>query len=65
MLGLRTAEGVSLGRVREATGVDLREGREPAITRRCDRGDLIDDGQTLRVPHERWLSLDAIVTDLF
>ncbi len=66
MLGLRTQRGVSIPRVREATGVDLREGRERAIERRTSRGELtIDDDHVMRVPREHWLALDAIVTDLF
>lgn len=65
MLGLRTREGVSIERVRAATGLDLREGREAAIARRIGRGELELDGDTLRVPPRCWLGLDAIVTDLF
>jgi hypothetical protein len=29
------------------------------------RGELVLDGDTLRVPQRHWLALDAIVTDLF
>ena len=47
------------------TGLDPREGRERAIARRLERGDVTLDGETLRVPKERWLMLDSIVTDLF
>lgn len=69
MLGLRTTRGVSVEQVRASTGLDLRDGREAAITRRAGRGELLveesDVGTTLRVPHARWLALDAIVTDLF
>ncbi|MBN8613101.1 MAG: radical SAM family heme chaperone HemW [Deltaproteobacteria bacterium] len=65
MLGLRTRSGVSMTEVQERTGLDLREGRERAIERRTSRGELVIDGDVLRVPHAKWLSLDAIVTDLF
>lgn len=65
MLGLRTAEGVSLARVREATGLALEDGREDALARRRARGDVELDGDALRVPASRWLMLDAIVADLF
>ncbi|MBX7193588.1 MAG: radical SAM family heme chaperone HemW [Sandaracinaceae bacterium] len=65
MLGLRTREGVSISALREATGLDLREGREAAIARRAARGELALEGDVLRVPARHWLALDAIVTDLF
>ncbi len=65
MLGLRTREGVSLRAIEARTGLDLRRGRERAIERRVGRGELVLDGDTLRVPQRHWLALDAIVTDLF
>lgn len=65
MLGLRTRRGVSIDAVRDATGLDLREGREAAIARRTTRGELTIEGDVMHVPREKWLSLDAIVTDLF
>jgi len=65
MLGLRTAEGVDLVRARARAGVDPRSGREAAIARHVATGALLDDGRTLRIPHERWIVLDGIVADLF
>ena len=65
MLGLRTARGVDLDALAARTGVDPRAGRERAIARRLERGDVAIEGATLRVPRERWLMLDSIVTDLF
>jgi oxygen-independent coproporphyrinogen-3 oxidase len=65
MLGLRTREGVSLRATEARTSVDLRVGRERTIERRVGRGELVLDGETLRVPQRHWLALDAIVTDLF
>ena len=65
MLGLRTARGVDLDALAARTGVDPRAGRERAIARRLERGDVTIEGATLRVPSERWLMLDSIVTDLF
>lgn len=65
MLGLRTRRGVDLNDVERRTGVDPRAGRERAIARRVERGDAVLSDDTLRVPTERWLMLDAIVTDLF
>ena len=65
MLGLRIEEGVSLSAVREATGLDLLKVKERAVRRRIERGDLILEGDRLRVPRDRWLSLDGIVVDLF
>jgi putative oxygen-independent coproporphyrinogen III oxidase len=65
MLGLRTDEGVDLARLTARTGVDPCLGREKAIARRTARGDLIVDGQRMRVPRRRWLLLDGIVADLF
>ncbi len=65
MLGLRTREGVSRSRVREATGLDVSAGREAAIERRLARGELTLEGDVLSVPRARWLQLDAIVAALF
>lgn len=65
MLGLRTREGVELAALRTRTGLDLRHGRERVIERRVQSGDLRLDGDRLTVPPDRWLHLDAIVTDLF
>lgn len=65
MLGLRTHEGMDLIDVEARTGKHPRLGREQAIERQLKRGNLIDDGAMLRVPHDRWLALDSIVADLF
>ncbi|HBQ17522.1 MAG TPA: coproporphyrinogen III oxidase, partial [Myxococcales bacterium] len=65
MLGLRTAEGMALDAIRERTGVDPSSGRERALSRRRERGDVALEGGFLRVPPDRWLHLDAIVADLF
>ena len=65
MLGLRTAGGVDLRDVEARTGLDARIGREAALERRFARGDVVLHDHHLRVPPSRWLSLDAIVADLF
>jgi len=65
MLGLRTAEGVDVEAVEARTGLAVAEGREAAIERRTQTGDLVIEGSHWRVPGDRWLHLDAIVTDLF
>ncbi len=65
MLGLRTREGADLDDTGRRAGVDPRAGREEALERRLERGDVILDGTHLRVPSDRWLHLDGIVADLF
>jgi oxygen-independent coproporphyrinogen-3 oxidase len=65
MLGLRTREGLSTRAIEESTGLTLRDGRESALARRLERGELEMHGGSLRVPARHWLALDAIVTDLF
>lgn len=65
MLGLRTREGIDLDAVRRRAGVDPEQGRERAIARAEERGDLMREEGWLRVPRERWLRLDGIVADLF
>ncbi|MGF1468080.1 MAG: radical SAM family heme chaperone HemW [Sandaracinaceae bacterium] len=65
MLGLRTSRGVDLADLRERLGVDPTAGRDRALARRHDGGDLVHEGDRLRVPTERWLHLDGIVADLF
>ena len=65
MLGLRTSEGVSLRELEARAGIDPRRGRERALARRFERGQLALEGDRLRVPHAHWLQLDGIVSDLF
>jgi oxygen-independent coproporphyrinogen-3 oxidase len=65
MLGLRTREGVDLEALARRTGVDPLRDREAALARRTGRGELVREGDTLRVPREHWLALDAIVADVF
>ena len=65
MLGLRTREGLDLRALAERTGVDPRRDRSAALARRQSAGDLVCEGDVLRVPYERWLFLDGIVADLF
>lgn len=65
MLGLRTAEGVSLPALRERTGIELHEGRQQALSRAQEQGNVVLTSERLVVPHQRWLHLDSIVADLF
>ncbi|MBX3246580.1 MAG: radical SAM family heme chaperone HemW [Myxococcales bacterium] len=65
MLGLRTAEGVDLDVLEARVAQPWIRGRERAVARRLDAGDLAREGRRLRVPRERWLRLDGIVADLF
>lgn len=65
MLGLRTREGLDLAALAVRTGVDPRANRAAALARRLTTGDLVLDGEVLRVPYARWLFLDGIVADLF
>lgn len=65
MLGLRTNEGMNLHAVETRANKSPRLGRETALDRQIKRGNLIDDGQTWRVPQDKWLALDSIVADLF
>lgn len=65
MLGLRTAEGVDVEVLGALSGRPLLRGRERAIARHQELGNLtLADGR-LKVPHTRWLHLDGIVADLF
>jgi oxygen-independent coproporphyrinogen-3 oxidase len=65
MLGLRTSDGVDLQRCGETAGCDPLDGRRPALERAISRGDVVLEGQVLRVPRPRWLHLDSIVARLF
>ncbi len=65
MLGLRTTEGVDLDRLAERVGVDPRVGRERALERGFQRGDLSLEDGVLTIPRDRWLRLDGIVASLF
>lgn len=65
MLGLRTRRGMDLAHARAVTGVDPLSGRENAVARALASGDLSQHGETLVVPHARWLRLDGIIAGLF
>lgn len=65
MLGLRTVEGMDLEATRTRAASDPEEGRERAIERAIEIGQLVRDAQWLRIPQSHWLKLDGIVRDLF
>jgi hypothetical protein len=65
MLGLRTIDGMDLAATETRAGRDPRADREREIARAIERGDLLQVGDWLRVPVDRWLKLDGIVRDLF
>lgn len=65
MLGLRTMWGTDLARARELSGIDPLAGRQAEVERAIERGDVVLEGETLRVPHARWLHLDSIIARLF
>jgi putative oxygen-independent coproporphyrinogen III oxidase len=65
MLGLRTREGVDLGELTRRLARDPRAGRETQMAKHAARGQLLFEGERMRVPAERWLLLDGIVADLF
>jgi oxygen-independent coproporphyrinogen-3 oxidase len=65
MLGLRTAEGVDVEQVRRRTGLDLVGSRAADVQRQLELGNLVLQGERMRVPQDRWLHLDAIVAQLF
>lgn len=65
MLGLRTAAGVDRTDVRASLGVDPEEGRRGAVDRALAQGNLVREGDRIRVPRERWLHLDGIIARLF
>jgi oxygen-independent coproporphyrinogen-3 oxidase len=65
MLGLRTAEGLDLAATEKRAGRNPQAGREREIERAIERGNLVREGNRLRVPQSRWLKLDGIVRDLF
>jgi oxygen-independent coproporphyrinogen-3 oxidase len=65
MLGLRTQWGVDLDAARNELGVEPHLGRERAVQRAIEQGNLVETDHRWRVPHARWLHLDSIVADLF
>jgi putative oxygen-independent coproporphyrinogen III oxidase len=65
MLGLRTRRGMDLTHARTMSGSDPLEGRERAVQRALDTGDLAQQGDALLVPAARWLRLDGIIAGLF
>lgn len=65
MLGLRTSEGIDLGTIAARVGVDPAPSREQRVERLVGRGDLVRDGDRLKVPEGKWFVLDSIVRQLF
>lgn len=65
LLGMRTSEGTSVEAWRQRAGVDPRRGREARIRRQVERGNVVDDGVTLKIPPARWLLADDIVASVF
>jgi putative oxygen-independent coproporphyrinogen III oxidase len=65
LLGLRTEAGIDVNALATRAAVDPRITRERALERAEQRGNLICESDTWRVPKERWLFLDSIVSDLF
>jgi putative oxygen-independent coproporphyrinogen III oxidase len=65
MLGLRSHEGVYLPVLARRTGVDPLSDRRMRIEQAVARGDLVRDGDWLKVPPARWLHLDGIIAGIF
>jgi coproporphyrinogen III oxidase-like Fe-S oxidoreductase len=65
LLGLRTEAGLDVNALARRAGIDPRVTRERALARAEQRGNLICERDSWRVPKERWLFLDSIVSDLF
>jgi oxygen-independent coproporphyrinogen-3 oxidase len=65
MLGLRTSDGADLAALARDVGADPRVGREAALARALERGDVVLEGPRLRVDRARWLHLDSITAALF
>ncbi|HYP88985.1 MAG TPA: radical SAM family heme chaperone HemW [Polyangiaceae bacterium] len=65
MLGLRLAEGLDLTAAGRALGVDaLPAERRTAIERELARRNLERDGDRLRIPKNKWLFADGIISQL-
>ncbi len=65
MLGMRTDEGCDLRAWARRTGTDPRASRAARIARQVERGNVIDEGDVLRIPQARWLVADDIVASVF
>ena len=65
MLGLRTIDGMNLTDTGKRAGRDPISGREREVARAIEQGNLVREGDWLRVPQSRWLKLDGIVRNLF
>jgi oxygen-independent coproporphyrinogen-3 oxidase len=65
MLGLRTKQGVHLPTVQSRTGITLFDRQDRDWCRLLQHGNLVREGDWLKVPKERWLLLDSIVASAF
>ena len=65
MLGLRLAEGLDLQAAGRELGVDaLPRARKSAVERAIAAGRLESDGDRLRIPKNKWLFADGIISQL-
>jgi oxygen-independent coproporphyrinogen-3 oxidase len=65
LLGLRLREGVDFSRAEAETGATAWTAeRQEASARLIERGDLIREGETLRIPPHTWLFADRVVREL-
>lgn len=65
MVSLRRSEGIDLDRIRTDFGNERAEKTITASQRWLDSGDLVAEGNRLRIPPERFLISDAVIESLF
>jgi oxygen-independent coproporphyrinogen-3 oxidase len=61
MLGLRTVEGVLLSSLDQSLLLEVKG----EILRHCRLGNLVKDGDKIRIPSEKLFVSDGIIKDLF
>jgi oxygen-independent coproporphyrinogen-3 oxidase len=61
MLGLRTVEGVLLSSLDQSLLLEIKG----EILRHCRLGNLVKDGDKIRIPSEKLFVSDGIIKDLF
>lgn len=65
MTSLRCVEGVDLGYVESRFGVLRRRGLESAVGRWIASGDVVREGEVIRIPPQRMLISDAVIESFF
>ena len=65
MIGLRTSTGVDISMMEQKFSYGLMQYFRQRLKNKIETGQLITEGQYLRIPESKWFYADGIAADLF